>query len=146
MEYEIKIDPLCKEDKILIIAKNKTPLIEEIENILNRNSKTIMGYGDGEIIKLDTNNVECFTVEDSKVYAIIGNSHIRVKERLYIIEEMLEGVFIKINQSCIANIKKIKKFESSFGGAIRVIFGGGHKDYVSRRQLKTVKERFGLIK
>ncbi len=144
VELEIKIDPQCTEEKIYILAKEKTPLIEEIERLLNRSQKKIMGYGDGEIIKLDADKVECFTVEDSKVYAVMDGSRIRVRERLYVIEEILGGVFVKINQSCIANVNRIKKFESSIGGAIRVVFESGHRDYVSRRQLKSVKERLGF--
>ncbi len=144
VEYEINIDPLCKEEKIYISAREKTLLIEEIEKLLSGNTRELMGYGGGEIVKLDRSKIECFTVDNSKIYAISDGSKLRVKERLYIIEEMLGDAFIKINQSCIANIKKIKKFESSFGGAIRVVFESGHKDYVSRRQLKAVKERLGF--
>ena len=144
VEYEIKIDPNCKNEKIYIIAREKTPLIEEIEKLLSNEGRELLGYGDGEIVKLDTRQVECFTVDSSKVYAILEGKRLRVKERLYVIEEMLGDVFIKINQSCIANINMIKKFESSIGGAIRVVFKSGHKDYISRRQLKAVKERLGL--
>ena len=52
--------------------------------------------------------------------------------------------FIKLNQSCIANKNKIKKFESTIGGALKVIFKNGYIDYISRRELKNVKERMGL--
>ena len=52
--------------------------------------------------------------------------------------------FIKINKSCIANLKKIKRFDASFGGAMQVTFKNGHTDFVSRRNLKNVKERMGI--
>ena len=144
MDYEIRIDPDSSEEKIYIVARERTSLIDEIERLIAKESTELMGYGDGEIVKLDINEVECFTVEDSKVYAIMGDTKLRVRERLYSIEERLGGMFLKINQSCIANVKRIKKFESTFGGAIRVVFSNGYKDYVSRRQLKTVKERLGF--
>jgi len=38
----------------------------------------------------------------------------------------------------------IKKFDVSFGGALTVIFKNGYTDYVSRRQMKIVKERIGF--
>ena len=52
--------------------------------------------------------------------------------------------FIKINQSCLANKKKIKKFEYTIGGSLRVVFKNGYIDYIARRELKNVKERMGL--
>ena len=52
--------------------------------------------------------------------------------------------YVKINQSCYANIKNIKKFESTIGGSLKVIFKNNYVDYISRRELKNVKERMGL--
>jgi DNA-binding LytR/AlgR family response regulator len=72
------------------------------------------------------------------------NETFQLKERLYMLEEMLDDSFLKINQSCIANIHKIKKFDASFSGALFVTLQNGYKDYVSRRRLKAVKERIGL--
>ena len=69
---------------------------------------------------------------------------LRLHQRLYELEELGESNLIKINQSCIANTEKIDRFEVSFGGALAVVFKNGHRDYVSRRQLKYVKERIGL--
>lgn len=63
---------------------------------------------------------------------------------MYQIEEMNLASFIKINQSCLANKKKIKKFESTIGGSLRVVFKNGYIDYIARRELKNVKERMGL--
>jgi len=144
MKLDIRIDPTCEEERVIVLVRERSSLTDEIERLVNQGTKELMGYGEKEIIKLNSNDVECFTVEESKVFAILGNERFRVRERLYVIEEMLGEVFVKINQSCIANIKKIEKFETSIAGAIRVVFVGGHKDYISRRQLKAVKERIGF--
>ena len=64
--------------------------------------------------------------------------------RLYQLEELLDASFVKINQSSIVNVKKIERFEASIGGALLVILQNGHRDYVSRRQVKAVKERIGF--
>ena len=60
------------------------------------------------------------------------------------IEEMLDESFVKINQSCLGNVKKIARFDASIGGSLMVTFRNAHRDYVSRRQLKTVKERMHI--
>ena len=41
-------------------------------------------------------------------------------------------------------IKKIKKFDTSVSGMLTVTFKNGYRDYVSRRNLKSVKERLGV--
>ena len=75
---------------------------------------------------------------------MIGEEQYKIKERLYQLEEMMDENYIKINQSCLANIKRIDRFSSSLGGAIMVLFDNGYKDYISRRELKKFKERMGL--
>ena len=57
---------------------------------------------------------------------------------------MLNGIFVYINQGCLADLKKVHHFEASIGGSLRVVFKSGYKDYVSRRQIKIVKERIGV--
>ena len=41
-------------------------------------------------------------------------------------------------------VEQIKEFKASIGGSVMVIFQNGYKDYISRRELKNVKERIGL--
>ena len=67
-----------------------------------------------------------------------------VKQRIFQLESLLSDSFIKINQSSLANINYIKRFDASFGGSLLVIFKNGYKDYVSRRQTRIVKERIGI--
>lgn len=143
MKLEEFIDE-ANEEKVQIYAKQKDNLVIEIENLVLNSTIDLTGYLDNEVIKLDLNNVTCFTINDSKVYALVNDKKYLVKTRLYKIEEMLNSSFIKINQSCIANIKKIKKFSASINGSMNVIFKNGYTDYISRRELKNVKERMGL--
>ena len=57
---------------------------------------------------------------------------------------MMSEDFLKINQSCIVSIDRIERFDVTPGGALTVIMKNGYKDYVSRRQMKAVKERLGI--
>ena len=52
--------------------------------------------------------------------------------------------FLKINQSCLVRVDAIERFSASIGGALSVHLKGGFKDYVSRRQMRSVKERMGF--
>lgn len=131
------------EEEVLIYAHERNNTVLEIER-LTSNNKNIIGINNRETIILDLNIVNCFISENNKVYALINDKRYQVKEKLYQLVDLLGNNYIKINQSCIANIKQIKSFKSSIGGAILVTFKNNYYDYISRRELKNVKERLGL--
>ena len=97
-----------RQEEIIIYAHKKTSLIKEIEKLVEENSIDFLGKKENELIKFDANDVVCFVVEDNKVFAHLEKEKLQIKTRLYKLEEVLPDNFIKINQSAIANIKKIK--------------------------------------
>lgn len=133
-----------REEEVIVYAHEKTKLIEDIEKLVNENGFELIGYTDREAVKLDLADVYCFTVENNRIYAVCEHEKYLLKARLYQLEEKLPENFIRINQSCIANIRKIRKFDASFSGTLTVVFRNGYKDFVSRRNVKKVKERLGL--
>ena len=143
MNYKIEISDSQSED-IIIYAKEKTPVLEKIEELLSSLDKTVIGYKDDTAAVLDADEINCFYVEGGKVYARTDGEIWQIKSRLYQLEEAFSKSFVKINQSCLVNPEKIVRFNTSFAGALSVLLKCGYKDYVSRRQLKEVKERIGL--
>ena len=107
MKFRFLIDK-NREEEVIVYAHKKTKLVESIENIVKEDNFELIGYADREAVKLDLADVYCFTVENNKVYAVCENEKYLLKSRLYQVEENLSENFIKINQSCIANIRKIR--------------------------------------
>ena len=132
------------DERVEIYARERTPLVCEIERLVVGKPQELIGYRENEIIRLDISCVECFFSENNKIFALVDNERYSLRERLYVIEDMAGNSFIRINQSCIVNVSRIERFEASFSGALRVIMKCGYKDYISRRQLKNVKERIGF--
>ncbi len=145
MKCQIIVDP-HREEEVLIYVHEKNPISEEIEKFVFGWERELLGYSDKDIVKLHPSEICCFTVREHKVFAVTDTETLQIRQRLYMLEDMLDEDFVMINQSCIANMKKIKKFEVSFGGSLMVIFQNGYRDYVSRRKLKIVKERMGIAK
>lgn len=133
-----------RDEEVIIYVHEKSRFSENIEEYVISCSTELLGYRDGTAVKLSQADVYCFIVEDNKIYALTQNEKLRLKQRLYVLEESLSSDFVKINQSCIANIRKIQKFDASLSGTLSVTFKNGYRDYVSRRQLKIVKERIGF--
>lgn len=146
MKLTTIIDP-TREEEVVIHTRARTREIEALEAYVEQMGKELLGYGeDGEIVLLRPHEVCCFTAEEGRVYALTDGKKLSVRLPLYALEEMLDGSFVRINQSCLGNIRKIARFDASIGGSLMVTFQNGHRDYVSRRQLKIVKERMGIKK
>ena len=133
-----------REEEVVIYVHEKSELSSEIEEFVMGRSLELLGYKDKNIVKIALSEVYCFTVEENKVFALTEKERLQLKQRLYLLEEMLDDSFVKINQSCIVSVRKIKRFDTSITGTRVVELKNGYKDYVSRRQLKKVKERIGL--
>ena len=144
MKCKTVIDPE-REEEVLIYAHRRSKLVEEIEALVERGSKEWIGYDDQrQILQFSSHEVYCFVSEANKVFAITTHGRLVIRERLYLLEELLDDGFVRLNQSCIANIRMIERFDASFSGTLSVVFQNGYRDYVSRRQLKIVKERVGI--
>lgn len=146
MKYTLHIDKE-REEEIIIHAHEKSPLVNEIERLINTekvSTPPIVGYIGNDIIEIDPREVYCFFIEGKKLFASLKRGDALIKKRLYEIEDRLGVDFVKINQSTLANMKLIDRFSVSIGASLTVHFKNGRKDYVSRRQMKVVKERLGI--
>lgn len=143
MKFSFFIDK-NREEEIIVYAHEETELLNQIKSLVTDFSLQITGYKENEIYQIKMADVYCFTTENNKLFAITESDKFLIKERLYTIEQSLSKDFIKINKSCIANIKKIDRFDASISGTLLVKLKNGHNDYVSRRNVKNVKERLGL--
>ena len=143
MKCKTVVDP-NREEEVIVYVHQRSKLSDDIEEYVTGYSSELIGYLDKSAVKLNQQDIFCIVVENNKIFALTENEKFRLKQRLYTLEEILIKDFVKINQSCIVNIKKIKKFDASFSGALSLTLKNGYKDYVSRRQLKFVKERIGV--
>lgn len=133
-------------EEIIAYGKTKTAFIKIIENLCYQDDHPLIGYQEGHIKELNALEIECFYTQNEKVYALVDEEEYLVKKRLYELNELFNDIFIYINQGCLANLKLVDHFEASIGGSLLVVFKSGYKDYVSRRQIKVVKERIGVKK
>ncbi|MBQ7343432.1 MAG: LytTR family transcriptional regulator [Clostridia bacterium] len=146
MKYTLHIDPECDEE-IIVRVREKNALTNAIEALISAekvHTPPLIGYIGDDILEIRPEEVYCFFIENKRLFASLKKGDALIKRRLYEIEEMLGEDFIKINQSTIANLKLVDRFSVSIGATLSVHFKNGRRDYVSRRQMKAVKERLGI--
>ena len=68
-----------------------------------------------------------------------NNSYFSTKTLSKIEEVLNKDRFIRISQSEIVNMRKVKQFEMKLVGTIGLEFENGEKTWVSRSSVKTVK-------
>lgn len=147
MKYRLIIDKNAEEE-IVVTVHAPSPLTEQIENLICNVSgaDSIMGYREDEMRKLAFSEIECITILDRKVMAIVrGGDRYRVQDRLRDLEAVLPSYFIRINKSALANEHRILRFEASFNGGVDAVFHCGYREYVSRRCFSEIKRRYDGI-
>lgn len=146
MNIEIKIDENCEKDKIIIITKEINKEIDSIiKNIKKDSFDFIPAYKNDKVEILEKKNIFRFYANQGKVMAQTQNDEYTIKMRLYEIEEkLINDNFIRISNSDIVNLKKVKNFDLSYAGSIKVTLKNDQYTYVSRRYLSKIKEKIGL--
>lgn len=146
MEFHLCIDQMAEEE-VRATLHRRTPLADELEKLVRCYSGTdrIMGYTENGQKELRFAEIECVLVQKDKTYAVAANGErFQLKARLYELESLLPGSFIRINRSVLANRGRIERFTVSFNGAVDVVFKCGYREYVSRRCFRAIKERMEI--
>ena len=146
MQVEIKIDDNCIEPKVIIITDKVTDEINDILNMLSsKTPEVITGfYNDlAEIVSPD--DIIRIYAEDGKIFASVNSKEYILRQRLYELEEQLNKYsFVRISNSEIINLKKVRNFDLSLSGTICVTLSDGTATYVSRRYVSKIKKVLGL--
>lgn len=144
MKFKLIIDRE-KDEEVIVTAKERSPLVNEIEALISKHAGRIPGYTEDDIRMLAVSEIECITVLDGKAYAIDSqNQRYRLKARLYELENTLPSSFIRINKSALANEAALERFAVTYTGAVDAVFKCGYREYVSRRCFSQIKRRFAV--
>lgn len=143
MKFSLFIDPE-RDEEVIVYAHKRCEKTQKIQQLAEDTLSELICYNGTEGIVVPVDDIFCVFSNGDNVYVMTEKEQYKVKQRLYQLYEKLSLSFVKINQSCIVNINKIQKFDATIAGSLTVKLKNGYKDYVSRRQLKEVKERIGL--
>lgn len=146
MQIEIKIDESCKEPKIIVITDKMTDEMNEIIKKLSDNQSTMLAGFKNDIVEiLDPDNIYRIFSSNGKVLVETNSGEYSLRLRLYETEQRLDShIFVRISNSEIINLKKVKGFDLSFTGTICVTLSNGTVTYVSRRYVAKMKQLLGI--
>ena len=105
----------------------------------------IAGFDKNEVVLLEQNEIVRIYTADSKVFAATEKGEYQIRLRLYELETRLDKKkFVRISNSEIINLGKVKSFDLSFTGTICVSLSGGGVTYASRRYVSKIKQVLGI--
>ncbi len=146
MQIEIKIDDRCTEPRVIILTDRVT---DEVNNLLNTlSSKTpgvITGFHNDLAEILSPNDIIRIYAARGKTLAMASSKEYILRQRLYELEEQLsKHSFVRISNSEIINLKKVRNFDLSLSGTICVTLSDNTTTYVSRRYVSKIKQVLGV--
>lgn len=144
MIFNLKIAPDA-EETVTATVHRKSKFTNHLEALIMEynGSDRLIGYTGEDMKPLNICDIACIVVQDSKTYAIDRQgTQYRLKQRLYELEQILPGCFIRISKSALANEDHLDRFQASFSGAVDAIFTCGYREYVSRRCFADIKRRY----
>ncbi|MCI8800237.1 LytTR family transcriptional regulator [Acetatifactor muris] len=146
MRVEIVIDSSCTEPEILIRTASVTEEVSRIVEKLSENTpQVISGSRNGKIEVLEQADLIRVYAHNGKVFAVTDSGEYTCRLRIYEFEQRLDAdSFVRISNSEIINLKKVRHFDLSFTGTICVRLLNGTVTYVSRRYVSRIKKILGI--
>ncbi len=133
-------------EKLTVIIKNREKnddvegVINAIQTYADKKQPMIQAYFKGSVVMLPQRQIFRVYIVNRKIMIQTSERLYEVRKNLRDLEEVLDQEsFIRISQSEILNIKRVKKFDFSSTGTIGVELENGEKTYVSRRRVKEIK-------
>ncbi len=106
--------------------------------------QTIIYFRDGKEYVLDASQVLFFEAAGDRTYAQTREHIYRVKHRLYVLETLLPGNFLRVSKSAIVNVDEILSFATLVGTTGVVEFKGSPKKlHISRAYIKALRSALG---
>lgn len=146
MKLEIAIDQNQKE---LLVLLKKDKIDDEVNEVINKLSEQttqmITGFCGDSVKIIDQTKILRAYSQDGKVFVDTDDEKFTVRLRLYELEQRLcKNSFVRISNSEIINLKKVKSFDLSFTGTICVVFNDGSTSFASRRYVSKIKQVLGI--
>lgn len=148
MKISLYIHEKYKEPEIVICGPEHNKQMKELFQLVSDSvNEMITVYEENNAAKIPCASIIRFYGEDQKVFAQTEKRRYGVRYRLYELEELLEQQkFVRISNSEIVNVRKIRRLDTSMAGTIHMYLQGGIETYVSRRYVSRIKQVLGMGK
>lgn len=146
MKIKIILNKKYTEPEIHICNEEKNEETDRLAQLVSQAvNTTITGYTDHGMELITCESIIRIYTESQRVYAATAEGIYRLHQRLFELEEILDGrSFIRISNSEIVNLRRIKRLDTSVAGTILMYLQADITTFVSRRYVKKIKKALGI--
>ncbi|MCI8327547.1 MAG: LytTR family transcriptional regulator [Lachnospiraceae bacterium] len=143
MKIKVELDEQLKEEEVIIRCRSLTREVQEIQKAVSELTSKKQGFafykGETEYY-LPLEAILFFETEEKVVCAHTKDQVYQVRHRLYELEELLPGYFMRVSKSTILNTDQVFSISKNLAASSVVEFMFTHKQvYVSRHYYKALK-------
>lgn len=143
MKIQIEVDEKIEENEVIIRCSKLSDDVKNIQTVLEdmlSKRKSIIFYKNDTEYYIPLQEILFFETEENGICAHTIDNIYSVKYKLYELEELLPGYFMRVSKSTILNLNKIYAITRSISSSSKVEFQNTHKQiYVSRYYYKPLK-------
>lgn len=145
MKILIELDELLQEEEVIIRCPILTEKVQKIQKILfetdNSSDKMILFKNETEYY-LNLDDILFFETGIRGIEAHTIDDIFQTKFKLYELEELLPGFFMRISKSAILNTNQVYAINRNLAASSVIEFRNTHKQvYVSRNYYKPLKNK-----
>lgn len=144
MRVKIEFTENVEEEEVIIrcntLNDEVSAIQKAVKEITSGKQKFVFYKGDTEYY-LPLEEVLFFETDERELQVHTADNVYRTRYKLYELEELLPGCFMRVSKSAILNVNRIYSITRSLSSC-EVEFQNSHKQvYVSRTYMKPLKER-----
>jgi DNA-binding LytR/AlgR family response regulator len=145
LDIKLIIDKDCKKLNVVITNNERNDdvegVISAIQAYANKKIPMVPAYFKDSVVMLPQRQIFRIFITGRRVVVETAQRTYEVKKTLRELEEMLDkDRFVRISQSEILNLRKVKSFDFSAVGTIGVELENGESTWVARRRVRDVKK------
>ena len=145
MKVVIEVEEGLSEECIIIRCQRLDENIIKLQNLLAEQTKggrDILLYKGDKSYYIPLDELLFFETENKQIWAHTAKEMYETDYKLYELEELLPGHFMRISKSTIVNLEHIYSITKNIASSSIVEFSGCHKQiYVSRNYYKALISR-----
>lgn len=145
MKLRLEIDPSLAEEEVVIRCPEITPQVAALQQQITdawNTKKHLICFEEGKDYYIPMEEILFLETDGGHVRAHTAQQIYQVQYRLYELEEILPGCFVRISKSTILNIHHVRSILKNITGASEVEFDNCSKHaYVSRSYYKILRDK-----
>lgn len=145
MKIHLNIGKQFEEIEVHINANEYNEEVEQLMKKLKTNDiNVIAGYHNNDIHMLKVDDIFSIYAEGTKVFFQTDEEEYESKQRVYELEHLLQGDFVRITKSTLVNVSKISFIKMGALGSTLLFLENESSIPVSRTYIKELKKVLGI--